>query len=138
MALGAVLLGRIPALGRYLEANAAGREQLYASVAAELADVDPRCTVAATEIGTIGYHYPGRILDLVGLVNPEVVGRPVDAVLAESDARWLVTYDTHFDRHVAEGETFTRLYERRRTIPVAESRALELYERRGSGACGHH
>ena len=132
--LGAALLSRMPALKAYLETNAAGREELYAVVAAELAALDPHCTVAATEIGTIGYYYPGRMLDLVGLVSPEVIGRPVDTVLAESRARWLITYDTHFDRTAAGSERFSRLYERRRTIPVGDARALEIYERRGG--CG--
>ena len=134
--LGIALLSRMPQLGVYLNTKAAGREDLYASVATELAREDPRCTVAATEIGSIGYHYPGRILDLVGLVSPEVLGRPVDAVLAESRARWLVTYDTHFDRAVANGQHFSAIFERRSTFPVSVSRTLEVYERRDRARCG--
>lgn len=120
----------------YLETTAAGREKLYATVAAELAALDAHCTVAATEIGTIGYYYPGRVLDLVGLVSPEVIGRPVDTVLVESGARWLVTYDTHFDRIAAQSELFSNLYERRRIVPVGDTRALEIYERRTRAGCG--
>jgi hypothetical protein len=134
--LGAALLTRMPALKSYLEASAAGREDLYASVATQLAGVDARCTVAATEIGTIGYHYPGRILDLVGLVSPEVVGRPLDAVLAESRARWLVTYDTHFDRAVAGSEPFASRFERRSFVRISDARGLEVYERRDRLGCG--
>jgi hypothetical protein len=131
-----VLLLRMPPLAAHLGAIAVGREQLYASVAGELAAIDGRCTVAATEIGTIGYFYPGRVLDLVGLVSPEVVGRPLDAVLTESDARWLVTYDTHFDRAVAASAPFAAAFERRSTRPVGPGRTLEIYERRGGAACG--
>jgi hypothetical protein len=134
--LGVALLTRMPPLKSYLEATAAGREDLYASVATQLASVDARCTVAATEIGTIGYHYPGRILDLVGLVSPEVVGRPLDAVLAESRARWLVTYDTHFDRAVATSEPFASQFERRSVVRISDARALEVYERRDRSECG--
>lgn len=134
-ALGAALLTRMPALTAFLDATAAGRERLYAAVATELAAVDAHCIVAATEIGTIGYYYPGRVLDLVGLVSPEVIGRPVDAVLAESGARWLVTYDTHFDRSAAQSPRFSSLYERRRIVPIADARALEIYERRGPVGC---
>ena len=133
--LGIALLSRMTPLGVYLDTTAAGRERLYATVASELARVDPACTVAATEIGTIGYHYPGRVLDLVGLVSPEVLGRPIDGVLAESRARWLVTYDTHFDRAIAGGQDFSALYERRSTFPVTMSRSLEVYERRDRGVC---
>jgi hypothetical protein len=135
-ALGLALLSRMPALRTYLETIAAGREKLYAAVAAELAALDAHCTVAATEIGTIGYYYPGRVLDLAGLVSPEVIGRPVDTVLVESGARWLVTYDTHFDRTAAQSELFSSLYERRRSVPVGDTRALEIYERRTRAGCG--
>ena len=133
--LGIALLSRMPNLEVYLNARAAGREVLYASVASELARVDPACTVAATEIGSIGYHYPGRVLDLVGLVSPEVIGRRLDDVLAESRARWLVTYDTHFDRAVVNGKPFAAMFERRSTFPVTSTRTLEVYERRDGGAC---
>jgi hypothetical protein len=133
--LGITLLSRMTTLGVYLDSNATGRERLYASVANELARVDPACTVAATEIGTIGYHYPGRVLDLVGLVSPEVVGRSVDDVLSESRARWLVTYDTHFDRAIASGQDFSAQYERRSTFPVTAGRSLEVYERRDRSRC---
>jgi hypothetical protein len=131
----AVLIGRMPALKRYLDATADGRETLYAAVATELAAIDSRCTIAATEIGTIGYHYPGRVLDLVGLVSPEVLGRSTDAVLAESGARWIVSYDTHFDRGVATSERFSRLFERRSFTPVGTARHLEVYERRDPIVC---
>jgi hypothetical protein len=134
--LGIALLIRMPPLGVYLDKTAAGRERLYASVATELATVDSGCTVAATEIGTLGYHYPGRVLDLVGLVSPEVVGRRADGVLAESPARWLVTYDTHFDRAIADGAGFSAMYERRSTFPVSVNRRLEVYERRDRRGCG--
>ena len=134
--IGAVLLARMPALETHLNAGAAGREALYARVAAQLAAIDAGCTVAATEIGTIGYYYPGRVLDLVGLVSPEAVGRPAETVLAESRARWLVTYDTHFPRDVARAEPFRNLFERTSTVRVGDARSLEVYERRGTVRCG--
>jgi hypothetical protein len=134
--LSAALLSRMTPLKAYLQSAAEGREKLYASVAAELAGVDARCTVAATEIGAIGYYYPGRVLDLVGLVSPEVLGRPVNDVLASSHARWLVTYDTHFDRRVVHSDAFSKLFERRSSVRVSDSRTLEVYERRDRVGCG--
>ena len=134
-AVSAVLLTRMAPLKAYLDSTAAARETLYAAVATELAGVNARCTVAATEIGTIGYHYPGKVLDLVGLVSPEVIGRPLNSVLAEGRPRWLVTYDTHFDRTVAASVPFSRLFERRSTIPVSDARTLEVYERRDRSGC---
>jgi hypothetical protein len=133
--LAALLLARMPALKRYLDSTARGREALYTEIATELAAIDPTCTVAATEIGTLGYYYPGRVLDLVGLVSPEVVGRPTDVVLAESEARWVVSYDTHLDRRVAESRQFANLFERRYSRRIADSRNLELYERRLPPVC---
>ena len=64
------------------------------------------------------------------------MGRPVDQVLAESRARWLVTYDTHFDRAVAGSEAFARLFERRSTFAISDTRTLEVYERRDGARCG--
>jgi hypothetical protein len=131
----ALLLSRMPALKTYLDATANGREVLYASVATELAAIDPNCTVAATEIGTIGYYYPGRVLDLVGLVSPEVIGRPADAVLTESEARWIVSYDTHLDRRLAGNEQFAEVFGRRSLMRIGDSRNLEIYERRRPPVC---
>ena len=131
----AALLSRMPALRTYLDTNSSGRETLYASIAVELASIDPHCTVAATEIGAIGYYYPGRVLDLVGLVSPEVLGRSTDAVLAETDARWLVSYDTHLDRRVASSRGFVERFERRSVVAAGTTRNLEVYERRYPGAC---
>jgi hypothetical protein len=134
--LAAALLSRMPRLEAHLDRMASGREELYTSIAIELTAINARCTVAATEIGTIGYHYPGRILDLAGLVSPEVIGRRVEAVLAESRARWLITYDTHFDRAVAGSDVFRQLFERRNTVQVGDARTLEVYERRDRSGCG--
>lgn len=134
-ALMAVLLSRMPALKAYLDSTASGRETLYASVATELAAIDPHCTIAATEIGTLGYYYPGRVLDLVGLVSPEVIGRPVDVVLAERHPRWVVSYDTHFDRSLAASDGFANTYARRSSMPVGPARSLDVYERRDAGVC---
>ncbi|HZB24774.1 MAG TPA: hypothetical protein VE379_01490 [Vicinamibacterales bacterium] len=133
--LGAVLLARMPVLRADLDAQSAGREALYASIAAGLAAEDSGCTVAATEIGTLGYHYPGRILDLVGLVSPEAIGRPAEAILAERRPRWLVTYDTHFDSRLAASVAFTDVYATRALLPVGAARQLAVFERRDRAGC---
>lgn len=123
-------LGHLRGLDRYLVSLAEGREVLYASSAARIAEASPGAVVAATEIGTIGYFHPGPILDLVGLVSPEAVGRPPLDVLLEADAAWIVTYDTHFERAVATSLGFTREYELTSRTPVSPGRALEVYRRR--------
>lgn len=133
--VGVALLARMPVLRAELDSQRAGREALYASIAATLAAEDAGCTVAATEIGALGYHYPGRILDLVGLVSPEAIRRPAGAVLAERRPRWLVTYDTHFDQRLAASGAFRDVYLTRALVPVGPARQLAVYERRDRTRC---
>jgi hypothetical protein len=45
----------------------------YRRIADALAGASPAHTVAAVEIGVLGYFAPARVLDLAGLVTPEVV-----------------------------------------------------------------
>ena len=133
--VGVALLARMPVLRAELDSQRAGREALYASIAATLAAEDAGCTVAATEIGALGYHYPGRILDLVGLVSPEAIRRPAETVLAERRPRWVVTYDTHFDQHLAASGAFRDVYLTRALVPVGPARQLAVYERRDGARC---
>jgi len=116
---------------------AAIRERLYAEIATDLAHAagGAPCVLAATEIGALGYHYPGPVLDLVGLVSPEAVGRDPGDVLRESLARWLVTYDDLFDRRIVGRAWFTASFRLVRRIEVTPSRALEVYERTPRPPC---
>ncbi len=116
----------------FLRGLAAGREQLYARAASRIgAEATPTTVIAATEIGTIGYFYPGPVLDLMGLVSPEAVGHPMLDAMIAGNAEWLVTYDTHFDRDVAASARFTEAYVLVSRSSVGPSRALEVYRRRG-------
>ena len=126
-----VLMQRVVAQRNYQQQIASGREALYHLTARELAAQDPRCTLAATEIGTIGYTYPGRILDLVGLVSPEVIGKSQAQATVQSDARWLVTYDTHFE----PSPEFSRAFEKLSATHVKADRNLLVYGRMGAGPC---
>jgi hypothetical protein len=109
---------------------------LYLEIGSRLGRIAPNCTVAATEIGAVGYAYPGRILDLVGLVSPEVIGRDVTTVLVKSGARWLVTFDSHFDRAAANSPEFKKVFVLRAVRAITPLRALEVYERATGAACG--
>jgi hypothetical protein len=126
-----VLMQRVMAQKEYQRQISSGREALYQVTAKELAARDPRCTVAATEIGAIGYSYPGRILDLVGLVSPEAIGKPQAQVTVQSDARWLVTYDTHFE----PSPEFSSVFQKLSATRVTADRNLIVYERTGGGPC---
>jgi hypothetical protein len=137
LVLAVLLMGsaRLGAHARYLSGLADGREHAYAAVARQLAERDPSCLVAATEIGALGYHYPGPMLDLIGLVSPQAIARDMGIVLRESRAKWLVTYDTHFPREIVESRWFEREFVRTSSIAVSNGRWLEVFERRTLGAC---
>jgi hypothetical protein len=114
----------------FLERLSRGREAAYTRVAVQLSHEDGKSVLAATEIGTLGYFYRGPVVDLVGLVSPEAVGRPPLDVLTETHARWLVTYDTHFPRDVASSGAFLRQYERVGHTAVGAGRSLDVYRSR--------
>ena len=108
-----------------------GREVLYEATARDLAREagGAPCVLAATEIGALGYYYPGPVLDLAGLVSAEAVGQDPGTVLRASRARWLVSYDTHFDRATAGAPWFQEGFRLVRRVEVGPARALEVYER---------
>ena len=100
------------------------REQAYRYVAEHILD-RPDCGVAATEIGTIGYFYRGRILDLVGLVSPESVGRSITASIDAAEPCWIVSYSDQ----LGDARIPAR-YEVRYHRAFNASRTLLAFERR--------
>ena len=87
-----------------------GREAVYTRAAGLLA-LGPRDTVAAPEIGALGWATPARVLDTVGLVSPAAL-RWLDRPLAEggsipprllrgTDAEALVALDRFLDPTLA-------------------------------------
>lgn len=96
-AVAALMVGgpyRLLKLREWLDERTSVRESLYESVASRVSTIRVDCALAATEIGALGYHYRGPILDLAGLVSPEAIGRAAQA-LRVSRACWLVAYDDH-------------------------------------------
>jgi hypothetical protein len=87
-----------------------GREAVYVRAAGLLA-LGPGDTVAAPEIGALGWATPARVLDTVGLVSPAAVrwlGRPLaeggaipPQLLRETDAGSLVALDRFLDPALA-------------------------------------
>jgi len=51
----------------------AHREFVYACLGQQLDAHSPGLTISSAEIGALGYHYPGKILDLAGLISPIVL-----------------------------------------------------------------
>lgn len=78
-------LATLPALGRLHARTVANVLESDVAAAAWLARrIDPRALVAAQDVGAIKYGLPNPILDLAGLMTPEIV--PV--LRAESDVYW--------------------------------------------------
>ena len=122
-AAAALMLGsRLPSLRATLERWCHERECLYREVA-ERVLTDQQCPLAATEIGTLGYYYRGPVLDLVGLVSPEVMRRPLLDVIETVRPCWIVSYDSHLDSAVLSAPAFRSTYSvvlRRRVGPERE------------------
>jgi hypothetical protein len=110
------------------------REQPYLDAGRWIAASDRPCDVAATEIGAIGFAFPGRIIDLAGLVTPSAVRRPAAAVIEEHRAQWLVTQNIYMPDGVLEAPSFTAAFDRVSSVPLEAGRSLDLYKRR-EGLC---
>ncbi len=125
----AVLASRLPPHRAQLDRWMQGRERLYERVARERL-ADPACTLAATEVGAFGYFFEGRILDLVGLVSPEVIGRPVVEVLSNQRPCWVATYSDHIDPAVLVDRDFRAQYDLAFTQSLGPARTFLLFSRR--------
>jgi arabinofuranosyltransferase len=134
LALIAVAVSRWPAhRARFAQVHAL-REEPYLDVAREIASSDRPCNVAATEIGAIGYAFPGRIIDLGGLTTPAALRLPAVRLLDDLDAQWLVTQNIYMPQGLAAASSFTNAFALVRSMPLEPGRLLLVYERR-RGAC---
>ena len=129
----AVIAGSLPAVIRHrgtLKHWAGGREDLYRRVAQEIRGAGGATgLMAASEIGALGYVHQGPILDLVGLVSPDAIGRSDRENIERTRPAWIVSYDTHLDRHLIETPWFTHRYEPRWRYVVSPDRALVAFAR---------
>jgi hypothetical protein len=128
--LAATGLTTIPSLAGRLADLSAGRERLYREVA-ERVTLPQTCSLAATEIGTLGYFYDGPVLDLLGLVSPEAVGRPMSESIDIAQPCWVVSYDDHLPPGAVGSAPLATDYElawRRRLGPERE---LLVFRRAG-------
>jgi hypothetical protein len=110
------------------------REERYLEIGRAIAASDRPCNVAATEIGAIGYAFPGRIIDLGGLITPSAVGAPAARVLRDLDAQWLVTQNIYMPTGLDADPSFVSSFDLVRSIPLEPGRSTLVYKRR-QGAC---
>ncbi len=107
------------------------REDLYREVALSIPrNPPPLPLLAASEIGVLGYYYPGPILDLVGLVSPQAVGRTDRDKIAAARPAWIVSYDSHLDPALLGSPELARDYELVRSEIISPRRRLLVLRRR--------
>jgi hypothetical protein len=127
----AFLLPRLAADRDAAYAQSREREDLYRRVALSLPrSPSPLPLLAASEIGVLGYYYPGSILDLVGLVSPQVVGHNDRDKIAAARPAWIVSYDSHLDPAFLRSSELARDYELVRTEIISPRRSLLVLRRR--------
>ncbi len=147
--IGASLIVQITAQGPFLDkwpVNFQHREWLYRDAAVQLKTaVRPGMTVAAPEIGVLGYDLPQAvIIDTVGLVTPEAIplllksllpGQPVYVISSEVIAAlrpdYLVTLEAFVRPTLLASPEFEQTYQLIGTIETDElgSRGLLIYRR---------
>ncbi len=117
----------LPNTKMFLDVLTQRREAAYVKVALEIAHEGTDGVVAVSEVGTVGYFYPGPVLDLVGLVSPEAVGKSQLAVLQENKPPWLVSFNTHLEKGVVYSPWFQENYRRVHRIPLYSERSLDVF-----------
>ncbi len=107
-----------------------GREALYARVAEHLAEIGVGDElVAANEIGSFGYHYKGPILDLEGLVSPQVLGKTRLSVVEEMRPPWIMSYLDLMPEELLDAPWFQKEYKIVYELGSWEGRVVALFRR---------
>lgn len=107
--------------------------------------VPPEELLAVHDIGAVGYYAPRDILDLAGLVSPEVVPiiRDKDALiqrLCEKDARWLMVFpDQNPFRHPEDDPRLQQVFSTNEefTIEAGGEGNMTIYRLRFGDNCGY-
>ncbi len=113
-----------------LERLVGGREMVYLALANRMAEIGVQDElVAAYEIGAFGYRYPGPILDLWGLVSPQVVGFQSYQSLNEARPPWIMSYADMLPQEVTSSAWFQREYRPVYALGNWEGRRATLFRR---------
>jgi hypothetical protein len=105
------------------------REQTYMTIAGRIAASAHPCDVAAGEIGALGFAFPGRIIDLGGLVTPEAVRLSPAALLRQTNAQWLVIQNIYLPASVPQDRWFAASFHLVSSIWIEPGRTTNVYER---------
>jgi len=128
-----------PSVSTTLNPKPSARHTAYHELAGWLrANTDPADSVAYHEIGYLGYYTDNRIVDLVGLVTPQIT--PHVAIGDFGWGFWQATPDylvqlegSRFFAGIVGDPRFPRMYEYVDQLPGFGGRRLAVYRRFGDG-----
>ena len=118
-------------------------ELLYRQ-AAEITKAGPGDTIAAGDVGVLGYYTPARILDTVGLNSPlSLRYYPLDPaayvtnyaippdLIIDQKPDWVIFMEVYGRRSLLQDQRFLKAYTLRETLPtdIFGSRGMLIYER---------
>ena len=135
LAIVVVAARALPGHRRILAESWGFREARYLRIGHEIARSPFTCAVAATEIGALGYAYPGRIVDLAGLVTPSATRVPLDELLHNENAAWVVTHNIFLPAALRNSAWFAREFRLLRSEEISKGRTLDIWFRPGA-QCG--
>ena len=99
-----------------------------------IAESSAPCRLAATEIGALGYAFPGRVIDPAGLVTPIALSIEPEEVLQQERAAWLVTQNIFLSPRIRDSAWFRREFALVESYPIAPGRSMDAFTRR-SASC---
>jgi arabinofuranosyltransferase len=105
------------------------REWRYMAIADDISRSARPCNVAAPEIGAIGFRFPGRIIDLGGLVTPGAVRRTPQAMLRDEGAQWLVIHNIFTPASLLADPWFKTSFREVSSTWLEPGRTVNVYQR---------
>jgi len=128
----------LPGARALLRGRASDKDRAYLELALWFRDhTDPRASVAYHEIGYLGYYSGNRVVDLMGLIDPEIA--PNVAVLDFGSGFWSNRPDyfvhlegSRFLAGILRHPEFERSYRSVARLPGYDGSALTVYRREES------
>lgn len=144
VALALLLAARLPAIARDIRSAQQLEENVRVPIGKWLRErMAPGETVMLEPIGTIGYYSRGRVLDVIGLVSPQVrafyqpgVRSPLRGIALRYRPEWMVLRPNELaevmDTATTEGRRLFSLYQRVAAFPPAPQEPIMIVLRRTS------
>ncbi|MBC7869849.1 MAG: hypothetical protein H7Y09_03350, partial [Chitinophagaceae bacterium] len=115
-------------------------EEMVASAQWIAANIPPEELLAVHDIGAVGYFAPRRILDIAGLVNPEIVPiydtNAVWDMMRERNIRYLMAFPDQIPGSATDDQRLCRMFESNGTTAlVAGGAKMQIYRLDWDGTC---